>query len=310
MKISVILPTYRLNNSNELDNLHNYGNYNLKDIDTEFARLYNKYVIGCNHILEPTIECLHNQSFSDFEIILCHKHPEDVQHFKDIRIVKEKPSLWHELGDYATVNNIRNTGIIHARGELLFFLDDMTIFNENLLQNVWNNYEVGYYTTCKSIKRIKVENDKIIGNRKINSILGSIIPNSMSWTYGMSVSLEDTLNINGFDEIYDGSFGGTDMDFGRRLSQVSYHQRKVGSTIYEFTHYSEQKKRKKIRDDEILRRICGQSPNPIHIKANSWKPTKVEYNRYENWHMKNMLNVDSNWDKFMDVSLYNLKDEI
>lgn len=313
MKISVILPTYRKNCQEELDNLHNYKKYlNTSQFGEEFKQLYEKVNVGgCLHILIPTLRCLNNQTFKNFEIILSHKYPEDIkiENWDNLKIIKEKNSIWHSLGDYATVNNNRNTGVLEATGELLFFLDDMTIFNETLLQNVWDNYKDGFYTTCPVIKRIKIENDKIQGNFRLKGLEGGgLLSNFATWTYGMSVSLKETLKINGFDEIYDGSFGGTDMDFGRRLSSVSRYKRKVGSMIYEFSHYSEQNKRPKIRDDEVFRTICNQSPKPQYIKANSWKPSQDQLFKYEEWHKQNIGELDKNWNKFMDVPLYNLNE--
>jgi len=315
-KISVILPTYRKNCQEELDNLHNYQKYlNTSQFGEEFKQLYDKYVKDCKHILEPTLHCIENQNFDidDYEVILCHKYPEDIpkqfESFSGFKLIKEKDSIWHSLGDYATVNNNRNTGIIHAEGELLFFLDDMTIFNENLLQTVWDNYQDRFYTTCKVIKRIKIEDERIIGNEKFRGIKeDENISNSSTWTYGMSISMKECLKINGFDEIYDGSFGGTDIDFGRRLNRISKYKRKLGPTIYEFSHYSEQKKRPKIRDDEILRLICNQSPIPWEIKANSWKPSQEQLFVYEEWHKQNIGELDKNWIKFIDIPLYNLED--
>ncbi|MBE3094980.1 MAG: hypothetical protein IMZ52_08095 [Actinobacteria bacterium] len=335
MNISVILPTYRRNCQEELNNLHNYDKYmSTNQFGEEFKQLYDKYVKDAIHILNPTIWCLLYQTFKDFEIVLCHKYPEDLDNLvRDYIIpkskdeinlgsvisykgkigkvigIKEKDSIWHKLGDYATVNNNRNTGIINAIGELLFFLDDMTIFNENLLQTVWDNYKDGYYTTCKAIKRIKIIDDKIIGTEKMKGNEGNDIPNTATWTYGMSVSMKECLKIGGMDEIWDGSFGGTDTDFGRRLAQVSRYKRKLGPTIYEFSHYAEQKKRKKTRDDEIFRQICRQSPVPKHIVANSWKPTDSERLIYKKWHESTIGELDKNWDKFMDVELFDMKKE-
>jgi len=225
----------------------------------------------------------------------------------NLKVLEEKPSIWHSLGNYATVNNNRNTGIINAQGELLFFLDDMTIFNENLLSEVWDNYQNGFYTTCQVIKRIKVVDDKIQGNYKLKGLeKNGLLNNSSTWTYGMSISLKETLKINGFDEIYDGSFGGTDIDFGRRLSLASRYQRKIGPIVYEFTHYSEQKKRSKVREDEVLRVICNQAPIPKIIKANSWKPTETQMKMYENFHIENVGELDKNWNKCMEVPLYDI----
>lgn len=327
MKISVILPTYRKNSKEELDNLHNYFNYlpYKNTLGEEFKTLYylhTKYeeLEQCFHILEPTIDCLISQIFNkdDYEILICHKYPDDIndllRYYKDerfpkIKVINEKSSIWHELGDYPTVNNNRNSGILEAQGELLFFLDDMCIFNENLLQKIWDNYKDGYYTTCKVFKRIQIKDDKIVGTEKFKGLYEGIqIPNAATWTYGMSVSMKECLKINAFDEIYDGSFGGTDMDFGRRLFLVSNYKRKLGQTIYEFSHYHQQIKNKRIRNDEIFRKICGQAPIPLHIRANSWKPTIAQINKYKRWHLKNIDELDVNWNKFMDVPLYDLEE--
>jgi len=319
MKISVILPTYRKNNRQELDNLNKIyceSKSSHTDLPMEFRNLAVDDLHDVDHILSPTLSSLSYQKFTDFELILCHKHPEDIKDlvkdfsdFIDIKIVKEKLSIWHSLGDYATVNNNRNTGIIYSRGELLFFLDDMTIFNKNLLQTIWNNYMEGFYTTCKVVKRIKLQDNKIVGNSKMKNISeGDVIPNTMTWSYGMSVSSKECFKINGFDEIWDGSFGGTDMDFGRRLNRITKYKRKAGPIIYEFAHYTEQDKRKKIRDDEAIRQLCKQSPIPQIVRANSWKPTEEEQREYVNWHLKNIGELDLNWNQFTNVPFINLKE--
>lgn len=325
MKISVILPTFRRNTKEELSTLWDFFGYfpDKNPLGKEFKELYYDYVYyeeleKCNHILEPTLNSLISQKFDDFEIILCHKYPEDIteliRYYKDtrfppIKIIKEKDSIWHKLGNYPTVNNIRNSGILNASGELLFFLDDMCIFNQDLLQKIWDNYTNGCYTTCKVFKRITIVDDKIRGTEKFaGAVEGSDIPNYSTWTYGMSVSKEECLAINGFDEIYDGSFGGTDLDFGRRLNLITKYKRKVGPTIYEFSHSHQKIEHKQIRNDEIIRQIFGQSPSPRYVRANSWKPTELQINQYKEWHIKNKGELDENWCKFTDVPLYNLKD--
>lgn len=321
MKISVILPTYRTNTKEELQNLIDIAHKSISgSFSEEFSNLCEWYMVPSDedtitHILEPTLMSLMCQKFKDFEVILCHKHPEDVKElvdrfkkFIDIKVIKEKDSIWHKLGDYPTVNNIRNTGIMEAKGELLYFLDDMCIFGDTLLEQVWKNYEEGYYTTNKTVKRIKIENDKIVGSPKLKLIDdGLMISNSITWSYGMSVSREECLEINGFDELYDGSFGGTDIDFGRRLKQISTYRRRCGQTIYEFAHYVNKMQNKMVRDDEMFRQIIKQSPIPKNIRANLWKPTKNEIKRYEIWHKKNVGDLNPHWNKFMDVKLYDMK---
>lgn len=320
IKISIILPTFRKNSKEEVNNLNKIHckTKGSGAINKEFGELNIDALHYVEHVLEPTLYSLSEQIFKDFEVILCHKYPKDVKNlvndyksYLNIKLLEEKSSIWHKIGDYPTVNNNRNTGIIHSKGELLFFLDDMCIFGNDLLENVWNNYKNDYYTTCKTIKRIKInEDNQITGVPKLKfANIGDIIPNTATWSYGMSVSLEECLEINGFDEIYDGSFGGTDMDFGRRLNMISDYKRKAGQTMYEFGHYIQKIHNKRTRDDEVMRKIFKQSPIPRYIKANSWKPTKNEMLRYATWHEKNKGELDSNWNAFMLVPYINLREE-
>lgn len=342
--ISVILPTNKINTNDELNKIIHVSHIAIKEraINEEFSNLCNWYISPSDedeitHILEPTLESLMCQKFDGYEVLLCHRYPEDIKdkidryhelnkhkdfNF-DIKLIREKSSIWHNLGDeYRTVNNIRNTGLLYAQGELILFLDDYTIFSENLLQNAWDAYKDGYYITARGIRRIRYEpsaksENKIIGkgsivdkgiygSRNFNNLDdGTLLPKSATWTYCCSVSLEDCLSINGFEECYDGNFGGTDQDFGRRLERISLFKRKLSGTIYEFAHKSP---RQKIRDDEMFRGIIGQSPNPKHIKANSWKPAKEDLGRYKTWHIRTHGYIDKNWNAFMDIPLFDLRE--
>ena len=297
----------------------------------EFSNLSDSFLNKTSHVLAPTLDALSKQTFKDFEALLCHKFPEDAEelvnnysNLMNIRLIKEKPSIWHDLGNYPTVNSIRNTGILHSKGELLVFLDDCTIFNQNLLQDIWNEYQNGFYTTAKAIRRIRYEPkavqqqinareiivDKDIrgSNNFFKSGIGDEIPISASWTYCTSVSLKETLKLGGFEEIWDGSFGGTDADFGRRLGMISRFRRKLIGNIYEFS-LSKGNPKRKIRDDETLRFICGQIPVPQYIRANTWKPTKEQLDKYSEWHKKNLGDLDENWDKLVDVKMFDMKEE-
>lgn len=334
-KISVILPTNKLTSKEEEKKIGKIFNKTFKDeiINEEFTSIC-QALSGENepsHILNPTIECLRWQNFDDFEVLLCHKYPDDVKQIVDwhnvmeknlgfnIKLIKEKPSIWHELGAYPTVNNNRNTGLIHAKGELIFFLDDMTIFENDLLQRVWDKYKDGYYVTCRGMRRIREDSsyeppaESERGYYYTNGVYSSRnfkyvddcmeITNTATWTYGCSVSLKECLEINGFDEIYDGNFGGTDQDFGRRLNMISKYKRKLVGNIYEFAHKSP---RQVTRNDEVFRQMCGQAPLPRVSRANSWKPNQSQLNRYERWHLTN-TNMDPNWNKFMEVPLYDIE---
>jgi len=324
MKISVILPTNKRNSPELLKEMRNISSITRKKtIFNEDFTLLSGWG-DCRHYLYPTLECLSKQIFLDYEVIICHKYPEDLNDLIDfypkLKLIKEKPSIWHQLGNYPTVNNNRNTGIMNAKGELLVFLDDMTIFNKHLLRDIWNTYKDGYYSTAKAIRRIRYNPDAKVmekGNRKTyvdngiygaenfhNINIGDKIHNAATWTYCCSMSREECLEINGFDEIYDGNFGGTDQDIGRRLIRISKYKRKLIGNIYEFAHKSH---KHTVRYDEMFRQICGQSPIPKHIRANSWKPTPLELKRYKRWHLHTHGEMDVNWNKFMDIPLYNIK---
>ena len=192
-----------------------------------------------------------------------------------LRIIKEKPSIWHDLGDFPTVNNNRNTGIMASKGELLVFLDDMTIFGEDLLSTIWDEYKNnGNYVTARAIRRIRYEPNLEVGVKSANRDVlyernlygsknligcekGTRLSQASTWTYCCSVSRDECLDINGFDELYDGNMGGTDQDFGRRLSRISEYDRVMRGNIYEFAHKSH---KSVLRDDEMLRMIARQAP--------------------------------------------------
>jgi hypothetical protein len=286
------------------------------------------------HFLDITLKSLELQKIEeDFEIILSHRYPEDVSNIiskysgLNIKVIKEKHSLWHDLGDnYKTVNNNRNTGIIESSGDILLFLDDYTFFNSSILENVSKNFKEGYTTTFRGCRRLrfKTDNDvaEIVNNRSrfiigdltggfnfINNNPDDIIPIQCTWSYGCSISKDDCLSINGFDEIYDGNFGGTDEDFGLRHALYgTKYDRKLGKeTIYEFHHpTSRSYYNSKPKNSDMFRIISKQLPKPLNLIANSWKPTKNQVKRYEKWYNSVYGSMDNNWNKFMDIPQINI----
>jgi len=331
MKISVLLSTNRLN--------HNVFPYVKKCIDGlddlqedtfthEFKDLAHYSLKDISHFLEPTIISLCNQKFKDFELIVSHKYPKDAEKILDgvpfeYKLIKEKPSIWHKLGNkYHTVANTKNTSLIHSSGELIYHIDDLTFFNSDLLQEAWDEWQKGNYITGKTVRCItydkkKYKEDSIfsLGPNKVERVrngwkgeikpltpqLKQEIPMYMFWTCSASVSAQELLEINGYDELYDGSLTGIDMDAGNRLNVISKYKR-ISSENYLY-EIDDPTPKNIIRDDVMMRKLFKVS----HIRANSWKPTLPQMNRYRRWHTHTIGHLDKNWDKFMDVPLYNLK---
>jgi len=331
-KISVLLATNRIN-----DKIFKYIHKLIPNLDkiednlftTEFKSLIKNRLDGCDHFLYPTLLSLSEQSFDDFELVISHRYPKDaIEVCKGwdfpIKLIKEKHSIWHDLGEqYHTVANNKNTAFINSKGELIYHIDDLTFFNENLLQEAWDLYKQDIYMTGRTVRCItydknlyKDKRDYKIGPGKqviqSNGWIGQVkalsdicnhpeIPMSSFWTCSASVSAIELLEINGYDELYDGSLAGIDMDAGIRLSRISRYKRVASNTfLYEI---DDPTPKNMIRDDVKMRELLRIS----HTKGNSWKPTMGQINRYKYWHNNTIGELDNNWNKFMNIPLYTLR---
>jgi hypothetical protein len=336
-KLSVLYTTNKLN-SNHFRYLEKAREGIDKLPDGEFKNLCKTILPSVNHFAQTTLECLQRQTFKDFDIIISHRYPNDLpdanvlqKYTFPIKIIREKPSIWHNLGVYNTVANNKNTAIIHSTGELLFHIDDFTLFNENILQEAWDLYKDGKYLTSKTMRCIEYNPEKYKEVKKFNKGHLKMVneengwysedkPLTLStnkhqeigmnvfWTCGATVSRDEILQINGYDEVWDGSLAGLDMDAGDRLAMISKYKRVASENyIYEINDFA---KKTMIRDDVIFRQVCKQVyPNVSNIRANSWKPNKNQSGRYKYWHEKNNGYLDPNWDKFYEVPYYDIREE-
>ena len=333
--ISILLPTNRINKNilckithlyNGLETLRNEKIFTKEFIDLSLSRLANT-----KHYLEPTLRSLEKQKFRDFELIISHRYPEDVRGIVEgynirLKLVEEKPSVWHKLGNYGTLNNNINTAFIHSSGDLLWRLDDMTYFNNDITREINDLWKRNLYMTSKAIRCIdyfpdlknKIKREQL-GFNKFRIIFKGIsgevknltfsneeyprIPKYMVWGYSSTISRDDFLRVNGQDELYDGAVCGTDMDLGRRIAAISSISRVASKNyIYEVNDIPY---KHNIRDDVIMRKIFKVN----NIKGNAWKPNQEQMKAYEKWHKENIGELDSNWNKFMDVPFIDLETE-
>jgi len=105
------------------------------------------------HLFEPTLQTLKNQTFTDFEYIVCDvfydKRPEyfiDHNYGLQIKHIPAAPNIWQKYGLVQTCHQF-NKGIIHADGELLFFDADSSMLHPNLMENLWSHYQEGVFVS-------------------------------------------------------------------------------------------------------------------------------------------------------------------
>lgn len=129
------------------------------------------------HLWEPTLQTLANQTFKDFEYIIVDVfYDTRPDYFKDhnygltIKHIPAAPNIWHKYGVVQTCEQF-NKGIVAADGELLFFDADSAMLHPELMQNLWNHYQEGYFvslgfgadlTYAKQLYESPVEPNKIV----------------------------------------------------------------------------------------------------------------------------------------------------
>jgi hypothetical protein len=193
-----------------------------------------------------------------------------------IKHIAPKRSPYAEKGMWHVANNF-NTGIIHAEGELIIILGDCSEFlDPEALQKYWNYYKRGYFAGALftyyhkgeqlrltpeyervASKRIKDlhdaggfdrqlwEKDKPVRDTRwpvVEKCQNGVMLNAPidGWYYGYSsASLEACLKLNGYDELFDGSKGLEDCDFGSRLKMAGYTQYALDMDLTVVEHWHE-----------------------------------------------------------------------
>ena len=151
------------------------------------------------------------------------------KHELNIKYMQSKPYFWksnRQLG------NARNTGFIHADGELVVFLDDYSWVEPEFLKMHWRLYKkyksavIGVVQAVKHKEVVhnssdleKEENmDERYKHIQPKQILYPCQP-GWFWTFNASCPFEKILEVNGYDERFDCA-GEDDVDLGLRMSRV------------------------------------------------------------------------------------------
>jgi len=263
------------------------------ELETEFERL----LVDCvppdtTHHLEPILNSLERQTYRDFEVIIVRGpwwwYPEPPRRYSfPLKVVDEKSSIWHKLGNgpYYTEANTRNTGVLYAKGNLIFTLDDTIILPEYILQRCQEYWNEGKYLVCSYDRFDSIEDDRMVMTYRLRI---SDEPVHCQWRAISIVETEAVMELNGWDETLDGAFGWVCVDFGWRMRHHPEYGKKPyldpDVRTYHLTHANIRKPptRTNVRDNFILFQILQRTR--IGLAANTARPTAVENAEYARRH--------------------------
>lgn len=130
------------------------------------------------------------------------------------------------------ISAYKNTGLTHARGELVLTVDDCALLDSKYIERAWNAWADHHecLSALYSAVASKIKDDTHIDDarkaylnaegRCVGPLNGNVAEPSM---FGFAaIPIEAALAVNGYDELFDGSQGLEDMDMGVRLQQAGY----------------------------------------------------------------------------------------
>lgn len=175
-------------------------------------------------LINEMIELLNKQSCLDFEYILVdgyyfqRKDPmlemfEELEPKFPVRYVPDKPSRWR--GKRPALCSARNTYLIWARGERVIGVDDCcTNMCPDLVERHLYWGRKGYAVSGSWYDKYGWES-----RHKVTPKARVVEP---GWFYGAicSVSLEDVLKANGYEELLDGEQGQEDVELAIRMARM------------------------------------------------------------------------------------------
>ncbi len=184
------------------------------------------------HVLTKVVEDLERQTFKDFELVIVdgiYNNRFDTPQKIMSEVILEKASfpikhipptenLWTRHKK-TCISNYRNTGLAAARGELILNIDDCAYLPPvyvELFWRAWSEKQICLSATWphngdQRIPRNDILNPKAVYVQKHPCMRGQV------FGFG-SYPLEIALQLNGYDEAYDGGMYLEDIDWGCRLA--------------------------------------------------------------------------------------------
>lgn len=179
------------------------------------------------HVLQKVVDDLNLQTFKDFDLVIV-DGLRDVREWVPvatfpIKWISPTPSFWTRHKKVA-ISRYRNTGIAHCDGELIVNLDDCCELPPQYAAFFWLAWSK--YNTCLSVIWPESGDSRRDGHvtpmahRLHPSTLGEEIrPQPQVYGFG-SYPRKVALEINGYNEWFDGAQGLEDFDWSTRLTQA------------------------------------------------------------------------------------------
>lgn len=232
--------------------------------------------------IDMALRALNKQTFKDFELIIVdgyYNRPgrkENIEKLiKDLDVkfpvlhIPDKASRWK--GQRPCIANARNTVLLFANGKYICHHDDCCRARPEWLEKHVRTLREGFMSAgswigCQStgpddscIEGIYGPEQRLImmknGRGEVNN----------QWLYGGNFGyiVDAALEINGFDEIFDGELGLDDMEFGERLARKGYRTIFDGGCLVEY-HMSSHRYDKMVHPVEIKLR------SGVYHFSNEW----------------------------------------
>lgn len=171
--------------------------------------------------------------FGDFELVLVdglqRYRPEVLElHGYPFRVLHVPPKDSPMVRDgRCSICAYKNTGLAHARGQLVITADDACRMPPNYLERVWRVWARDRQclsALARAVGSVNVNDSRVIYFQGAGRVVGPVAADpKVPPMYGFAaLPLEAVLAVNGYDEMFDGSRGLEDVDMGIRLQRAGY----------------------------------------------------------------------------------------
>lgn len=182
---------------------------------------------GIESYFAALVENLSQQTLREFELVYVDAHHEQNEpHHRAIAapfLIKHAPihpahRYWFERG-HCFIAAAKNTGILHAAGELLISFDDAELFPPDLLARYWSHHQAGQNLLALH-KRRRANGEEYVTDHRWKSVTKPRTVRA-GWAFaGSSFTLRDALAVNGFNERMDGCKALEDCEFAVRIAKL------------------------------------------------------------------------------------------